>query len=160
MKKIFSVLLVLFLYIQLQAQTLTGTASFYASKFNGRKTATGAVFSNNGMTCACNKLPLGTRVRVTNTKNGKSVEVVVNDRLAPNSKRLVDMTQRCAKELGFYNAGLTTVKVEVIKKKAKEEPKTLEVPPKEVPVEPLPNEPTAPQQPDMKDSGLLERKIK
>jgi rare lipoprotein A len=111
----------LFLGVTLNAQTYSGTASFYASKFNGRKTATGEVFSNNGYTCACNKIKLGTMVKVTNKRNGKSVIVKVNDRLAANNHRIVDLTQRCAKELGYYSAGLTQVEVEVVsKKKAKE----------------------------------------
>lgn len=98
-------------------KTLKGTASFYNNKFNGRKTASGAIFSNKGMTCACNRLPLGTKIKVTNTKNGKSVVVVVNDRLAANNHRLVDLTERAAKELGFFSSGLTQVEVEVLQKK-------------------------------------------
>jgi rare lipoprotein A len=125
MKKLF--LLILSVWsLQVGAQTLTGIASFYNNKFNGRRTATGAVFSNSGLTCACNKLPLGTRVRVTNLKNGKSIEVVVNDRLAANNHRVVDLTERAAKELGFYSAGLTKVKVEVIQKKNEKKGKKVE----------------------------------
>jgi rare lipoprotein A len=108
---------ILFICKDIKAQTLTGTASFYANKFNGRKTATGAIFSNNGLTCACNKLKLGTKVKVTNLRNGKSIILTVNDRLAANNNRVVDVTERAAKELGYYNAGLTKVSVEVIQKK-------------------------------------------
>jgi rare lipoprotein A len=57
---------------------------------------------------------------VTNLKNGKSVTLKVTDRLAANNKRLVDLTQRAARDLGFYNAGLTQVSVEVIGKKKSE----------------------------------------
>src|SRR6266487_7090616 len=55
-----------------------GIASFYANKFNGRRTSNGAVFSSTKMTAACNKLPFGTWVKVTNLHNGKSVVVVIN----------------------------------------------------------------------------------
>jgi rare lipoprotein A len=103
------------------AQTMSGTASFYAQKFNGRRMANGGTFSNSGSTCACNRLPLGTRVLVTNIKNGKTLELVVTDRLAANNKRVVDVTASAAKTLGFYSAGLTKVKVEVLGGKKKEE---------------------------------------
>jgi rare lipoprotein A len=102
-------------------KTLEGVASFYADKFEGRRTAMGTTFSNKGMTCACNQLPLGTWVRVTNLKNNAIVEVQVTDRLAANNKRVCDLTKAAAKELGFVNSGLTKVKVEVIKKKSQEE---------------------------------------
>ena len=66
------------------SRILYGQASFYANKFNGRKTATGEKFSQSKFTAACNVLPLGTRIKVTNLKNGKTVEVKTNDRLHPN----------------------------------------------------------------------------
>ena len=91
-----------------------GVASFYADKFNGRPTASGEIFSQDKLTCACNVLPLGTLVRVTNLMNGKSVEVVVNDRLHPKMRRLVDLSKKAAKKLGFTAYGLVKVKVEVI----------------------------------------------
>lgn len=93
-----------------------GLASFYADKFNGRPTASGEIFSQDKFTCACNVLPFGTWVKVTNLINGKSVEVVVNDRLHPKMRRLVDLSKIAAKKLGFIAYGLVKVKVEVIKK--------------------------------------------
>lgn len=93
-----------------------GVASFYADKFNGRPTASGEIFSQDKLTCACNVLPIGTLVRVTNLMNGKSVEVVVNDRLHPKMRRLVDLSKKAAKKLGFTASGLVKVKVEVIQK--------------------------------------------
>ena len=91
-----------------------GLASFYADKFNGRPTASGEIFSQDKMTCACNVLPLGTWLKVTNLLNGKFVEVVVNDRLHPKMHRLVDLSKKAAKKLGFTAYGLVKVKVEVI----------------------------------------------
>jgi rare lipoprotein A len=96
---------------------LYGQASFYANKFEGRKTATGEKFSHDKMTAACNVLPLGTWIRITNLKNGKSIEVRTNDRLHPKTRRIVDLTKKGAHKLGYYKSGLTRVKVEVLKHK-------------------------------------------
>src|SRR5215216_5183051 len=60
---------------------LFGTASYYADKFNGRATANGEIYNGKKMTAACNVLPLGTWVRVTNLNNNRSVIVKTNDRL-------------------------------------------------------------------------------
>ena len=99
---------------------LYGTASYYADKFNGRKTANGAIYSHAKMTAACNVLPLGTWIRVTNLRNKKSVVVQVNDRLHPKNKRIVDMSRSAATKLGYISRGLTQVTVEVLSaKKAK-----------------------------------------
>jgi rare lipoprotein A len=91
-----------------------GVASFYADKFNGRKTASGQIFSQDKLTCACNVLPLGTWVKVTNMSNGKSVKLLVNDRLHPRMRRLVDISKSAAKKLGFISSGLVKVKLEVL----------------------------------------------
>lgn len=94
-----------------------GTASYYANKFQGRKTANGEIFSHQKMTAACNVLPLGTWIKVTNLRNGRTVNVKVNDRLHPRMKRVVDLTRAAATKLGFIKSGLTRVKVEVLGKK-------------------------------------------
>jgi rare lipoprotein A len=94
-----------------------GIASYYADKFSGRKTATGAIYSHTKATAACNILPLGTWIRVTNLRNKKSVIVQVNDRLHPKNKRIVDMSLSGAEKLGYIGRGLTQVKVEVVEKK-------------------------------------------
>jgi rare lipoprotein A len=96
---------------------LTGIASWYSDKFNGRRTANGEIFSQSKMTAACNQLPLGTWIRVTNLRNGKQVVVKVNDRLHPRMRRVVDLTRAAAGELGFLKAGLTKVRVEVLGRK-------------------------------------------
>lgn len=95
-------------------KVLFGVASYYGDKFEGRKTANGDIFRQKKLTAACNKLPLGTWVRVTNIRNGKSVEVLINDRLHPKMKRVVDLTKSAAKILGYVDRGLTNVKVEVL----------------------------------------------
>lgn len=93
-----------------------GIASFYAEKFNGRKTANGNIFSSLKYTAACNVLPLGTWVKVTNIKNNKSVIVFINDRLHPKNNRLIDLSNKAARELGYISSGITKVKVEVLGK--------------------------------------------
>jgi rare lipoprotein A len=98
------------------SKVLYGTASFYSNKFNGRKTASGEIYSQAKLTCACNVLPLGTWLKVTNMRNGKSVIVKVNDRLHPKMRRLVDLTRAAAQKLSYIDSGLTRVKVEVLGK--------------------------------------------
>ncbi len=98
------------------SKTLYGTASYYADKFNGRETANGEVYNSEKMTAACNVLPLGTWIRVTNLSNNRSVIVKTNDRLHARMKRIVDLSRAAAQKLGYINKGLTKVKVEVLKK--------------------------------------------
>jgi rare lipoprotein A len=93
-----------------------GIASYYADKFNGRPTANGEIYDHNKLTAACNILPLGTWIRVTNLKNNKSVIVKTNDRLHPRMKRIVDLSKSAAKQLAYTGRGLTQVKVEVLEK--------------------------------------------
>src|SRR6187402_570303 len=78
-----------------------GTASFYHEKFEGRRTATGEVFTNDEFTAASNKLKLGTYVKVTNLNNGKIAYVRINDRMAPNNPRLIDLASIAAEKLDF-----------------------------------------------------------
>ncbi len=98
-------------------RVLYGMASFYANSFNGKKTANGEIYSQSKFTCACNALPLGTWVKVTNLRNGSTVLVKTNDRLHPRMKRIVDLTRAAAVKLNFVSSGLTRVKVEVLGKK-------------------------------------------
>ena len=93
-----------------------GMASFYHEKFNGRKTANGNTYNSKKLTAACNVLPLGTWVKVTNIRNEKSVIVQINDRLHPKNMRLIDLTKTAAIKLDFIARGITRVKVEVLGK--------------------------------------------
>lgn len=94
-----------------------GQASFYANKFNGRKTASGELFDQKKLTCACNVLPLGTWIKVTNLRNGQTVIVKINDRIHPKMKRIVDLSKSAALRLEYVSRGLTRVKVELVDKK-------------------------------------------
>ena len=99
---------------------LYGTASYYSNTFNGKKTANGEIYSHKKMTAACNVLPLGTWIKVTNLRNGKSVIVKTNDRLHTRMKRVVDLSREAADKLDYVKSGLTKVRVEVIGKKKSE----------------------------------------
>jgi rare lipoprotein A len=92
----------------------TGTASYYAHKFHGRKTANGETYDENEMTAAHRTLPFGTRVRVTNLENQKSVELRINDRGPFVDGRIIDVSYRAAGELDFLQAGLARVRMEVL----------------------------------------------
>lgn len=102
-------------------KVLYGTASFYSNSFNGKKTANGEIYSQKKMTAACNVLPLGTWIRVTNLRNGRSVLVKTNDRLHTRMKRVVDLSRTAAEKLNYIKSGLTRVRVEVLGKKKPEE---------------------------------------
>lgn len=91
-------------------------ATYYADKFNGRKTASGERFHNNNYTAAHKKLPFGTIVRVTNKANGKSVVVTVNDRGPFTRGRDIDLSKRAFMEItDNKNHGLLDVVIEVAK---------------------------------------------
>lgn len=93
-------------------------ASFYAKKFNGRKTASGRIFHNDKLTAAHKKLPFGTKVRVTNERNGKSVIVEITDRGPFVKGREIDLSQSAFKAVaGVKAGGSVMVKLEIVKKK-------------------------------------------
>ncbi len=96
------------------AEGKKGVASYYHSKFDGRKTATGETFQSTNYTAASNNLKLGTYVKVTNLSNGKIVFVKVNDRMAAGNKRVMDLTSSAAEILHFKAQGTTQVSVEVV----------------------------------------------
>jgi rare lipoprotein A len=89
-----------------------GIANFYSDKFQGKKTASGAVYDKNKLTASHKTLPYGTKVKVTNLDNGKSVVVVINDRMKKANPAVIDVTRRAAQELGFAKAGKAKVKLE------------------------------------------------
>jgi rare lipoprotein A len=89
-----------------------GTASYYAPKFQGRRTASGELFHLDSLTAAHKLLPFGTVLRVTNQKNGKTVVVRVNDRLPNSSKRVIDLSYLAAQEVDMIREGLVQVKIE------------------------------------------------
>jgi len=92
-----------------------GTASYYSHAFHGRKTASGEIYDENQLTAAHRTLPFGTRVRVTNMRNDRSVVVTVTDRGPSNRRRVIDLSRRAADILGFLKAGRARVLLEVLR---------------------------------------------
>ncbi len=92
-----------------------GLASFYADKFNGRRTASGEIFSNDRLTAAHLTLPFGSMVKVTNLENHRSIVVRINDRGPYVEGRIIDLTRTAATMLGFVQQGTARVKIELVK---------------------------------------------
>jgi len=92
--------------------TMIGIASFYHSSLVGNLTANGERYDEGALTAAHRTLGLGTRVRVTNLENRRSVVVTVNDRGPYAKGRIIDLSRRAARVLGFVHDGVTKVKVE------------------------------------------------
>lgn len=82
-----------------------GTASFYGARFAGRKTASGERFNPAQLTAAHRTLPFGSKVKVTNKRNGRSVVVRINDRGPFSKGRVIDLSKAAAQEIGLVNAG-------------------------------------------------------
>ena len=93
-----------------------GKVAYYGRKFAGRKTASGERFNPNAMTMAHKSLPFGTLVRVTNTKNKRSVVVRVNDRGPTNPGLVGDLSLAAAKKLHMLRSGVVDAKLEVVGK--------------------------------------------
>lgn len=92
----------------------TGTASWYGTKFHGKKTANGERYDMNAMSAAHKTLPLPTMVRVTNLNNGRSVVVRVNDRGPFVKSRIIDLSYAAARALGYDSEGTAPVRVEAL----------------------------------------------
>jgi rare lipoprotein A len=93
---------------------MEGLAAYYSDRLNGRKTASGQVFDQNALTGAHPTLPFGTKLKVTNTKNDRSVVVRINDRGPTQPGRVIDLSQAAARKLAMLRAGLVPVKLEVV----------------------------------------------
>jgi len=91
-----------------------GLASWYGIERQGKPTASGELFDKDGLTAAHRKLPLGTTVRVTNLKNLESTLLKINDRGPGIPGRVIDVSWAAAKDLGFVEAGLTRVEIDVV----------------------------------------------
>ncbi len=89
-----------------------GLASWYGPGFHGRKTASGERYDQRDLTCAHRKLPFGTKLKVTNLRNGQELILTVNDRGPFIGKRIVDVSHEAAKQLDFIHEGTTRVRLE------------------------------------------------
>lgn len=92
----------------------SGQASYYGNEFHGRKTASGERFDQAKLTAAHRTLPFGTRLKVTNTQNGRSVEVRVNDRGPFVKGRIIDLSSSAFKTIASLNAGVAPVRIQVV----------------------------------------------
>jgi rare lipoprotein A len=92
-----------------------GIASWYGSDHDGRLTASGVPFDASKLTAAHNTLPLHTVVKVTNLHNGKSVDVVINDRGPGIKGRTIDLSEKAAQKIGMKKKGLARVRIQPIK---------------------------------------------
>ena len=93
---------------------MEGLAAVYSDKLAGRKTASGQVFSQSKLTAAHPSLAYGTKVKVTNTKNNKTVEVVINDRGPTQAGRVIDLSSAAAAKIGIGKQGMAPVKLDVV----------------------------------------------
>jgi rare lipoprotein A len=96
------------------SDAMEGLAAYYSNRLEGRKTASGQTFRQSALTGAHQTLPFGTKVKVTNTKNGRSVVVVINDRGPTQTGRVIDLSRAAAGKLGMLRAGLVPVKLEIV----------------------------------------------
>ena len=92
----------------------TGKASFYADKFQARRTASGDLFDQQAKTAAHKQLPFGTKVKVTNKRNKKSVIVTINDRGPFVDDRIIDLSSSAFRRIGNTKHGILDVKLQII----------------------------------------------
>jgi len=91
-----------------------GTASYYSNALHGRKTASGKLYDKNQLTAAHKTLAFGTKIKVTDLRNNKSVIVTVTDRGPYTKKRIIDLSYAAAKEIDLLKAGLSQVRLNII----------------------------------------------
>lgn len=91
-----------------------GLASYYSNDFQGKRTSNGEVFDNQLLTAAHRTYPFGTKVLVTNLATSESVEVTINDRGPRKPERVIDLTERAARAISLFKAGLGRVRLEVL----------------------------------------------
>ncbi len=117
MDRIKLLLIILFVscqVINISAQS-SGRASYYSNALHGRKMSNGERYNKNDLTCAHRTLPFGTKLRVTNMRNGKQVIVRVTDRGPFVRGRIVDLSYAAARAIGSISAGVASVRIEILK---------------------------------------------
>lgn len=98
-----------------QGTPISGKASWYGAKHHGKQTASGERFNQHQLTAAHRTLAFGTRVKVTNTLNNKSVTVRVNDRGPYSKGRVIDLSRAAANKIDMINSGVAPVKLHVLR---------------------------------------------
>ena len=105
-----------------------GPASYYGKAHHGKRTASGERFNMYAMTAAHRTLPFGTKIRVTNEDTGKSIIVTVNDRGPYHGRRILDLSQEAARQLGMIKRGVGKVTIERIDSTRPKKPSPLDDP--------------------------------
>ena len=116
MKSLFQLLFICLLFTACKTVKENGVASYYADRFDGHKTASGATFRQNKLTAAHRTLPFGTKVKVKNLSNGKTVKVTINDRGPFVQGRSIDLSKKAAKKIGMLQKGVAQVQMKYKKK--------------------------------------------
>ena len=118
MKRLYYLLILIVLTISCGRNIVeTGKGTYYADKFEGRKTANGEIFDQSKATAAHKTLPFGTKVTVKNLNNGKIVKVRINDRGPFVTGRIIDLSKSSAQKIEMVNAGVANVEIKYKKKK-------------------------------------------
>lgn len=117
MKNTYKLLFVCLVFASCKTLKQDGGASFYSDKFDGRKTASGSTFRQNKLTAAHKTLPFGTKVKVKNLINGKTVKVTITDRGPFVAGRIIDLSKKAAEKLGMVQQGIAKVEIKYKKKK-------------------------------------------
>jgi rare lipoprotein A len=102
--------------LSMPVSSADGFASYYGAGFHGRRTASGERFDQHALTAAHRTLSFGTKVRVTNARNGNSVVVTVNDRGPFVRGRVIDVSRAAAQRLGMLGAGVAPVRLDVVER--------------------------------------------
>ncbi|MDD2270619.1 MAG: septal ring lytic transglycosylase RlpA family protein [Desulfuromonadaceae bacterium] len=103
-------------------ESVEGFASYYARRFEGRRTTSGHRYNPNKLTAAHQSLPLGTVVRVVNPATKQEVHVTINDRCAPKSFHFIDLSRAAAKKIGLWGKGKIKVVIMPLLEEKLEEP--------------------------------------
>ncbi|AAR33787.1 septal ring lytic transglycosylase RlpA family protein [Geobacter sulfurreducens] len=90
---------------------VTGTASYYAKRYHGRRTTSGKRYDPKKLTAAHPTLPLGTKVKVVNLTNDREVTVTITDRCRKRVNHFIDLSREAARRLGFLGKGVTQVRI-------------------------------------------------
>src|SRR4051812_26767632 len=110
-RKLYSLILIVFFVSCSPKITEPGKASYYADKFEGRKTSNGEIFRQRKKTAAHRTLPFGTKVTVKNLSNGRKVKVRINDRGPFAKGRIIDLSKKAARKLRMVDAGVAEVEI-------------------------------------------------
>ncbi|MBK0403160.1 septal ring lytic transglycosylase RlpA family protein [Adhaeribacter sp. BT258] len=131
---VFSFILIIFFALNISAfatgkgKTQTGTASWYGTKYHGRKSSNGEVYNKNKLTAAHPSLPFGTQVKVTNLANNQSVIVRITDRGPFKGRRLIDLSEAAARKIDMIRSGTAKVEMEILSQPASEVATTAALP--------------------------------